>query len=158
MRGDHIHTNKLGSLLNRLRRDFTDVSDELDSQLPNLAASVAATHVARDHPPLSGVKRLMHCEREGQRGRRWLIADAIRHVQKNSVPFDLDEPERWDSVDHRFEQTGGYVLRVGQVQSVQLHELRVAHDVRKDEKGLLSRHDSLESTLLPAYQLISEPS
>jgi hypothetical protein len=53
----------------------------------------------------------------------------VRNRKEECIAFDLHQPQGGGGVEHRLEQTLGYLLRVREVQAVKPHELRVAGDV-----------------------------
>lgn len=64
-------------------------------------------------------------------------------VEERGVTFELREPEISGAVDHGLEQLRDDVLSVRQVDPVHLHELRVAADVRDQQKDALGQNGAI---------------
>jgi hypothetical protein len=60
-------------------------------------------------------------------------------IGRSASSTDLDEPQSRHCVEHRLEQAAGDLLRVGEIQPVKPHELRVAGDVREEQQRAI-RH------------------
>src|SRR5947199_10462020 len=105
---DHVDSDELAPLLDRLGGDLADVCDELQLQILCLNTTVARAQIGRDVPPLE-VERAMHAD-GGLGGRRQRVV-AVKRAgltrEERRVTFDLDQLEVWSGINHLLEQPPG---------------------------------------------------